>query len=63
MAKDKGRRTGDEVIAAKRNIKKVKEAFQRNEATVQDLQDADDRMRVARDNRLNYHDEKIQRGK
>lgn len=60
---NQGKRTGDEVIAAARNIKKVKKAFQNNQATVQDLQDADDRMRVARDNRLNYHDEKIQRGK
>lgn len=60
---NQGKRTGDEVVAAARNIKKVKKAFLRNEATVQDLQDADDRMRVARDNRLNYHDEKIRRGK
>lgn len=59
MAKSKGQRTGDELIAAVRNRKKALRDFQNNKATVQDLQDAEDRERVARDNRLNYHDEKL----
>lgn len=59
MGKSKGQKTGDELIAALKNTKKVLRDFKNNKATVQDLKDAEDRERVARDNRLNYHDEKL----